>query len=302
MKKPFKVIDLYKAVGTGESLLPTGTDFDFWEGTYEANTAVYDREFARRFTTFEYFDFLDADEVAEARENFHADVLSILTFNQKRYAEMYRVFLVEDADDPITYNYDMIETTGAQHSETEYGATSETKGAETFTKGLETFTKGEQTITTGSQTLTKGEQIDTKGSQQNTVGATTNTHSVAPYNTSTLTAESSDAVTAQTNTDGQRIDTEGQRIDTNGQRIDTDGQRQDTNSQRQDTTSARTDTALAHTDQTDTDEWTLTRRGNIGTQTAADILNLHTRYWTEQYKFMELIFNDIAKQLLMCGD
>ena len=260
MKKPFKVIDLYKAVGTGESLLPTGTDFDFWEETYGANTAVYDREFARRFTTFEYFDFLDADTIAEARENFHADVLSILTFNQKRYAEMYRVFLVEDADDPITYNYDMVETTGAQHTETEYGATSETKGEETFTKGIETFTKG---------------------SQSNTVGAITTTHSVAPYNVQTLTAESSDGTTQQSNTEGQREDTEGQRIDTNA---------------------ARTDTALAHTDQTDTDEWTLTRRGNIGTQTAADILRLHTSYWTEQYKFMELIFNDIAKQLLMCGD
>lgn len=274
MKKPFKVIDLYKAVGTGESLLPTGTDFDFWEETYGANTAVYDREFARRFTTFEYFDFLEADVVAEARENFHADVLSILTFNQKRYAEMYRVFLVEDADDPITYNYDMIETTGAQHSETEYGATSETKGEETFTKG--------------SQENTKGSETFTKGSQSNTVGAITTTHSVAPYNVSTLTAESSDGTTQQSNTEGQREDTEGQRIDTEGERIDTE--------------SARTDTALAHTDQTDTDEWTLTRRGNIGTQTAADILRLHTAYWTEQYKFMELIFNDIAKQLLMCGD
>jgi hypothetical protein len=260
MKKPFKVIDLYKAVGTGESLLPTGTDFDFWEETYGASTAVYDREFARRFTTFEYFDFMDADTIAEARENFHADVLSILTFNQKRYAEMYRVFLVEDEDDPITYNYDMVETTGAQHTETEYGATSETKGEETFTKGAETFTKG---------------------SQSNTVGAITTTHSVAPYNVQALTAESSDGTTQQSNTEGQREDTEGQRIDTNG---------------------ARTDTALAHTDQTDTDEWTLTRRGNIGTQTAADILRLHTSYWTEQYKFMELIFNDIAKQLLMCGD
>ena len=274
MKKPFKVIDLYKAVGTGESLLPTGTDFDFWEETYGANTAVYDREFARRFTTFEYFDFMDADTIAEARENFHADILSILTFNQKRYAEMYRVFLVEDADDPITYNYDMVETTGAQHSETEYGATSETKGEETFTKG--------------SQQNTKGAETFTKGSQSNTVGAITTTHSVAPYNVSTLAAESSDGTTQQSNTEGQREDTEGQRIDTEGQRIDTEG--------------ARTDTALAHTDQTDIDEWTLTRRGNIGTQTAADILRLHTAYWTEQYKFMELIFNDIAKQLLMCGD
>ena len=232
MKKPFKVIDLYKAIGTGESLLPTGTDFDFWEGTYEENTAVYDREFARRFTTFEYFDFLDADTIAEARENFHADVLSILTFNQKRYEEMYRVFLVEDNDDPITYNYDMTETTGAQHTEN-----------------------------------VKGEQVNTTGEQENTTGAQTDTHNVAPFDTSTLTAESSDEAGSRTDNLGEREDTEGERTDT-----------------------------------FDSDEWTLTRRGNIGTQTAADILRLHTTYWTEQYKFMELIFNDIAKQLLMCGD
>ena len=232
MKKPFKVIDLYKAVGTGENLLPTGTDFDFWEGTYEENTAVYDREFARRFTTFEYFDFLDADTIAEARENFHADVLSILTFNQKRYAEMYRVFLVEDEDDPITYNYDMVETTGAQHTSS-----------------------------------VKGEQQNTTGAQENTTGEQTDTHKVAPYNTSTLTAESSDEAGSRTDNFGERQDTEGERTDT-----------------------------------FDSDEWTLSRRGNIGTQTAADILNLHTRYWTEQYKFMQLIFDDIAKQLLMCGD
>ena len=232
MKKPFKVIDLYKAVGIGESLLPTGTGFDFWEETYEANTAVYDREFARRFTSFEYFDFMEADTIAEARENFHADVLSILTFNKKRYEEMYRVFLVEDDDDPITYNYDMTETTGAQHTES-----------------------------------VKGEQLNTTGAQENTTGSQTDTHNVAPYNTSTLNAESSDV--------------SGSRTDNFGQRIDTDG--------------ARTDTY-------DSNAWTLTRKGNIGVQTAADILRLHTQYWTETYKFFNLIFDDIAKQLLMVGD
>ena len=232
MKKPFKVIDLYKAVGIGESLLPTGTDFDFWEETYEANTAVYDREFARRYTSFEYFDFMEADTIAEARENFHADVLSILTFNKKRYEEMYRVFLVEDEDDPITYNYDMTETTGAQHTES---------------------VKGEQTITTGEQ--------------ENTVGQYTDTTKTNVADASTLKIASQDETAEHTDTLGQRIDTDGERTDTY-----------------------------------DSDEWTLTRRGNIGVQTAADILNLHTRYWTETYKFFNLIFDDIAKQLLMVGD
>jgi len=227
-----KVIDLYKSLGTGETLLPTNTNFDFWEETYEAAPAIFDREFARRYTSFEVFDFMDADTIEESKANFKADVLSILTFNKKRYEEMYRVFLVEDEDDPITYNYDMTETTGAQHTSS-----------------------------------VKGEQLNTTGAQENTTGAQTDTHNVAPYNTSTLTAESSDE--------------SGSRTDNFGQRVDTDG--------------ARTDTY-------DSNEWTLTRRGNIGVQTAGDILAIHTRYWTETYKFFNLIFDDIAKQLLMVGD
>lgn len=232
MNRPRKVIELYKALGSGETLLPTGTNFDFWEETYEAAPAVFDREFARKYTSFEVFDFMDAETLEESKANFKADVLSILTFNRKRYEEMYRVFLVEDEDDPITYNYDMTETTGAQHTES-----------------------------------VKGEQTNTTGAQENTTGAQTDTHNVAPYNTSTLTAESSD--------------TSGSRTDNFGEREDTDGERTDTY---------------------DSDEWTLTRKGNIGVQTAADILRLHTQYWTETYKFFNLIFDDIAKQLLMVGD
>ena len=284
--KPKKVIELYKSILPAGELFPTNTTFDFWDDVYGAASAEYDREFARRYKNFLFFDFLEAETTSDALTNFKADVLSILTFNKKRYEEMYRVFCVTDDEDPFTYDYEMIETTGAQHTETEYGATSQTKGQETFTKGAETFTKG-------SQTLTKGAETFTKGSQSNTIGATTNTHSVAPYNVSTLTPESSDATTQQSNTEGQREDTNGQRIDTEGQREDTEGQRIDTNA-------ARTDTALAHTDQFDSDEWTLTKRGS--TLTAADNLRKHTAYWTEQYKFMQLIFDDIAAQLLLIGD
>lgn len=232
MNRPKKVIELYKALGSGETLLPTNTNFDFWENTYEAAPAIFDREFARRYTSFEVFDFMDAETITESKANFKADVLSILTFNKKRYEEMYRVFLVADADDPITYNYDMTETTGAQHTES-----------------------------------TKGSQQNTTGAQENTTGAQTDTHNVAPYNTSSLSAESSDVSGSRTDNFGQRIDTEGQRVD-----------------------------------EYDADEWTLTRRGNIGVQTAGDILAIHTRYWTETYKFFNLIFDDIAKQLLIVGD
>ena len=229
-----KIIDLYKSLESGEHLLPTSTGLTFWDSVYGEAPAVYDREFARRYSSFFYYDFLEDDDttIAGTKSDLKADVLSILTFNQKKYAEMYRVFLVEDADDPITYNYDMTETTGAQHSETEYGARSSTKGQQT-----------------------------------NTIGQVVDTHAVAPMNSTTPVTESTD---------------------TTAQRSDTDG--------------SRTDTELAHTDQTDTDEWTLTRKGNIGTQTAADILRLHTGYWTNTFKFMDMIFDDINAELLLLGD
>lgn len=231
MPKMYTVKELYeKAVDTSSDLLPSNTSLTFWDAVYTGTAKpVYDREFARRFTSFKYFDFMEAETPANALSNLKSDILSILTFNKKRYEEMYRVFLVADADDPITYNYDMTETTGAQHSTIQYGATSRTKGA-----------------------------------QDNTEGAVTDTHSVAPFNNNAPVTESTDAKTSQTFTEGSRTDTE-----------------------------------LAHTDTSDSNAWTLTRRGNIGVQTAGDILRIHTQYWTETYKFLQLIFDDICKNLLL---
>lgn len=274
MSRQHNIMDMYKNLQPSDKLFPVSTNLTFWDAVYTNNSAVIDREFTRRFSGFKYLDVWDSEDLATAINNFKADVLSVLTTNQKKYAEMYRVFLVSDEDDPITYNYDMTETTGAQKQTNTYGATSATKGTEQFTKGSETFDKG-------SETITKGQQV-------NTEGEVTNTHNVTGYNSNTLVPESSDSKGSQTITEGQRIDTEGQRQDTYGQRIDTYG--------------SRTDTTLEHVDTVDNDEWTLTRKGNIGVQTAGDILRIHTEFWTEHYKFMSLIFEDICKALLLVGD
>ena len=228
----YRIIDLYKNLESGDHLLPTSTGLAFWEAIYTANASVMDREFARRFAGFKYFDFMGSVDKDEATANFQADVLSILTFNKKRYEEMYRIFLVSDNDFPFIYNYDMKETTGAQHSETLYGATQ-----------------------------------DTKGQQINTIGERTDSHNTAPFNSTTAILESSDVASQQQNTEGQRVDS-----------------------------------STAHTDEYDSDEWTLHRQGNIGTQNAANIAEDFTAYWTEMYKFMKLIFDDICKQLLFVGD
>lgn len=237
-----KIVDFYKALPNQTSLLPTNTGFEWWEESYEVAIPEYDREFARKYSDFEYFDFLDENTLA----NFKADVLSILTFNQKKYAEMYRIFVATDQQMPFDYNYDMEETTGKQKN---------------------TFTKG-------SQSDTVGQRSDTYGQRTDTVGSHTDSHNVAPFNSTTPQIESQDVI-------GQRSDTIGSHTDTIGSYTDTEGQRVDTS---------------------ENDAWTLTRKGNIGVQTAGDIARIFTDFWNNHYKFMSMIFEDICKQLLYIGD
>lgn len=236
-----KIIDMYKYCVENDNtplFPPFEADpdnpawYDFFANTYfatEDSYKAYDREFARRYKNFRYFDFLEADNMSDTIENFWYDVVSILQLNQKKYQEMYRIFVLSDEDMPITFNYDMTETTGAQ-----------------------------------KQTSVKGSQQNTYGARTDTIGAITNTHSVAPFNTTTPQTDSQDVT--------------DQRTDTTGQHIDTDGTRTDT---------------------VDTDAWTLTRRGNIGTQTAADVAKSFVNFFDDNFKFMLMIFEDICKQLLM---
>ena len=97
-----------------------------------------------------------------------------------------------------------------------------------------------------------------------------------------------------------------------GSHTDTIGQVQDTHSvapfnstvpqvESQDTTAQRQDTIGSHTDTVDTNAVTNTKKGNIGVQTASDVADRFISMWA-RYKFLELIFEDFCKELLMIGD
>lgn len=49
---------------------------------------------------------------------------------------------------------------------------------------------------------------------------------------------------------------------------------------------------------TGTEDYTLTRKGNIGVQTGADMLDKHRKLWSS-YEFYSIIFREIAKELLL---
>ena len=163
--KRFKVIEMYKDLGENETLLPTTTGFAWWTGSYEVATSAYDREFARRFSDFEYFDFLEGDDLDEAIVNFHNDVLSILTFNQKKYAEMYRIFVATDEQIPFDYNYDMTETYGATKTTSVYGSHTDTIGQIQDTHSVAPF----------NSIVPQVESQDTTAQRQDTIGSHTDT-------------------------------------------------------------------------------------------------------------------------------
>lgn len=61
-----------------------------------------------------------------------------------------------------------------------------------------------------------------------------------------------------------------------------------------DVSGAREDTTTG----SGTEKYTLTRKGNIGVQTATDMLRKHNDFW-KPYEFYDMIFKDICKELLI---
>ena len=175
-----KIIDMYKACveNDNQPLLPPfeyDTEnpawFDFWAYVYDVSQdsvyTWYDREFARMYGDFLYYDFLEEEDqtMAETITHFWSDIGSILQKNQKRYQEMYRIYLATDAQIPFDYNYDLTESYGVTHQSTVYG------------------------------------------SHTDTIGQVQDTHSVAPFNSTTPQVESQDTTAQRQDTIGSHTDT-----------------------------------------------------------------------------------------------
>lgn len=123
------------------------------------------------------------------------------------------------------------------------------------------YTKGSRT---DSGTQTKGQQTDS------------NTESVAPYDSVSFSPDKYIEMLS-----GSRLDltgfTEGQQLDsssnTKGQQID-------------------------NLDKSFSENYTLTKKGNIGVQTATDMIDKHKRFW-DLWSFYEYIFKEISRELLL---
>lgn len=124
------------------------------------------------------------------------------------------------------------------------------------------------TVVTGSRT--DSSSIDT-GNQNNTTTA-----KVSPYNNESFYNDSS------------AEDVIGSRHDSTST----------TKGAETDTTTAVKGSETDNLDNIGTENYTLTRKGNIGVQTATDMLDKHKKFWTV-YEFYTMIFREIAKELLL---
>ena len=139
---------------------------------------------------------------------------------------------------------------------------------------------------TESNDNTYGQRIDsgsyTKGARQDgtttNIGAQSNTktESVAPYDSATFANHTQTADSIGARQDGSTF-SEGQQLDsssnTKGQQID-------------------------NLDKSFTENYTLTKKGNIGVQTATDMIDKHKRFW-DLWSFYEYIFKEISRELLL---
>lgn len=229
MKKT--VNDLYVYHHGNDTMLLSGYRADFWD-EYRQNHKRYDSLFRRLYKSFRYFDQLPEEELEEVALRFSDDVYNHLMINDKKYTELYRMYVIPDTEYSITDNYNMKEEMSRQTSD----------------NGLNTY----------------GSREDTNS---NTVGSQTN------KNTGKSSAyDSNDFFNAN-----EMTDVIGQRSDSSTYHK---GNQSDSSSN------------------SGTEQYLLTRKGNIGVQTGTDMLDKHNRLWST-YEFYAMIFNDICSELLL---
>ena len=290
------VNDMYNVASGKDEMLLSGYRADFWD-EYRLNHKKYDKTFRRMFKSFYYFLQEDNESIEEITDNFTEDVYNHLLLHHKKYSELFRINVLEDSDYSLTDNYNITETMnkdGTNLSTNTYGArtdsTTEVEGRRTDSNSS---TLGSRTDTTDT---TLGSRTDTSnvsyGQQSNS-----NTSKIAPYDSETFANNTRNEeilgakIDDTTNVKGSETDTVSF---SKGQEIDTDnfekGEQTNTNNFIK---GSQTDGL----DSTYSEDYTLTRKGNIGVQTVTDMLNKHKNFWT-LWDFYYYIFMEISKELL----
>ena len=247
------VKDMYESAVLKDTALLSTYGGDFWN-EYIQNHKEYDRLFMRMFKSFKYFLQDGSESIDEVLTNFIEDVKLHLMVNSKKYSELYRTYIVNDADYMLLDNYNVKESMNKQNSY---------EGNDVLGKRDDVTNDTIGAITTNT-TSTIGEQTNSEIKK------------VSPYDSNSFNNESGTDSNFGTRSDSGNTTTNEHTDNltfTKGQQTD------------------------SHSNNS-TESYELTRKGNIGVQTGADMLKKHDSFWTS-YEFYTMIFKDICKELLL---
>ena len=320
------VNDMYKDARSSNAPLLSNYEAPFWS-EYVSDFSNYDRVFNRLYKSFEYFLQEEDDSVSECRSNFTEDVKCLLIANSKKYNELYRTYKIDDSIYSLTDNYDVTETYSGNKltsiesrlgSRTDNTKTSDVIGSKTDsienTDIIGAITNTE-TMNNGVKNTNENTTYGAKNTNENTIygsGSSETVGEVSPmdsnmfYNNnknSTTTSEKTDSkqTTHSTFTDSKQTTysaftdsktiNEAERTNTSNNVV---------NSGEQNNSSNNTYTKGEQTDthnHGETESYNIRKKGNIGVQTATDMISKHNQFWNS-YEFYTLIFKDICKELL----
>ena len=273
------VNDMYKHAKEEDSLLlssfgANSEGFHFWD-EYRSKHRKYDKLFNRMFNSFKYFMQEDGQTISEITEDFTDEVYNHLMINAKKYEELYRVNVVADNDYSITDNYNITETMEKEVGREDTNTYGEREDSNSRTLGAK-----DTTVTDAY-----GQQ---QTSIQSTKGSQTDTHEddIAGFNSATYSNDS-----VGTDTYGQRQDNSSETVNAHSDTKTTAEGSQTISDEF--TKGEQVDTLVGSR----TEDYTLTRRGNIGVRTITEVLEYHEQFWTT-YEFYTLIFKEICAELL----
>lgn len=269
------VNDMYNEVKSNDEMLLSNYRATYWDD-YRNNHDKYDKLFRRMFKSFKYFLQDDDESVEEVTTNFIDDVYNHLLIHDKRYSELYRINVIPDSDYSLTDNYNITETMDRDTTSVDTNTYGERVDSDSITEGARNDTSNT------SDSSRQDSTTNVYGSQENN-----STSKVAPYD--------SEEFANNTHTD----DTIGGKTDT--VTFDKGAETSNTTFGKGEQINSSTSTIGSHTDgldNTSTEDYVLTRKGNIGVQTVTDMLDKHRKLWT-MWDFYYFIFMEISKELLI---
>ncbi len=273
--KPQTVCDMYKYSSAEGTRLLSDYGSEFWKD-YVDNFQRYDNAFYRMFRSFWYFMQEPDDDIQKVTTDFTNDVYNHLLINDKKYSELYRVHVIADKDYSITDNYNVIEQMERETTDNDKNTLGERtdKNTDNFGKRTDNTTTdiGERT---DNMTTEIGEQVNT------------DTNTIAGFNSDSF--ENDNQLTANL---GNRTDNS---TTTTGSR--SDSSTATTGEQTNNSTYERGGQVNNH-EGTGTENYKLTRVGNIGVTTITEVIRQHTDFWSK-WDFYNMIFKEICAELLL---